>query len=111
MATNKSVLSQLQSVGEDAVARITKSPTTRSALEKGMQLKDRAGKTLTGLEGVEQRLSAIEKRLSALEGKAKPKPKPATRIRSTTAKTAASKTTAAKPKPRASTTKPKSSSS
>jgi hypothetical protein len=109
MATNKSVLSQLQSVGEDAVARITKSPTTRSALEKGMQLKDRAGKTLTGLEGVEQRLSAIEKRLSALEGKAKPKP--ATRIRSTTAKTAASKTTAAKPKPRASTTKPKSSSS
>jgi len=72
MATNKSVLSQLQAVGEDAVARIAKSPAARSALEKGIQLKDRAGKTLSGLEAVEERLTAIEKRLAALEGKAKP---------------------------------------
>jgi phage shock protein A len=73
MATNKnSVLSQLQSVGEDAVARITKSPAARSALQKGTQLKDRAGKTLSGLEGIEERLAAVEKRLAALERKAKP---------------------------------------
>jgi hypothetical protein len=96
MATNKSVLSQLQSVGEDAIGRITKNPTTRSALEKGIQLKDRAGKTLSGLEGVETRLAAIEKRLSALEAKAKPAARPRT-----TTKTAA--------KPRSTTTKPKSS--
>ena len=63
MATNKSVLSQLQSVGEDAVARIAKSPAARTALEKGNQLKDRAGKTISGLEGIEERLAAIEKRL------------------------------------------------
>jgi hypothetical protein len=88
MATNKSVLSQLQSVGEDALGRLTKSPATRSALEKGMQLKDRAGKSLSGLEDVERRLTAIEKRLSALEGKRKPA---ATRPRSTTTRKTAPK--------------------
>ena len=97
MATNRSVLSQLQSVGEDAVARITKSPTTRSALEKGMQLKDRAGKTISGLDAIEARLAAIEKRLTALEGKAKPA---ASRSRSTTKSTRSTtskpRTTAAK---------------
>jgi hypothetical protein len=99
MATNKSVLSQLQSVGEDAIGRIAKNPTTRSALEKGIQLKDRAGKTLSGLDAVETRLAAIEKRLSALEAKAKPAARPRPK-------------TAAKPaaKPRSTTTKPKSSS-
>ena len=90
MATNKSVLSQLQSVGEDAVARIAKSPAARSALQKGNQLKDRAGKTLSGLEGIEERLAAIEKRLAALEGKAKPA---ASRSRSTSSRSTKSSTT------------------
>jgi hypothetical protein len=107
MATNKSVFSQLQSVGEDALERIAKSPATRSALSSAIQLKDRAGKTIAGVEGLESRLAAIEKRLSTLEGT----PKPATtRARSTTAKTAskpaASKSTTAKP--RSSASKPKS---
>ena len=97
MATNKSVLSQLQSVGEDAVARIAKSPAARSALEKGNQLKDRAGKTISGLDAIEARLAAIEKRLTALEGKAKPA---ASRSRSTTKSTRSTtskpRTTAAK---------------
>jgi hypothetical protein len=93
MATNKSVLSQLQSVGEDAVARIAKSPAARSALEKGSQLKDRAGKTISGLEGVEERLAAIEKRLAALEGKAKPA---ASRSRSTSTSSRSTKSSTAK---------------
>ena len=109
MATNKSVLSQLQSVGEDAVARIAKSPAARSALEKGSQLKDRAGKTISGLEGVEERLSAIEKRLAALEGKAKPA---SSRSRSSSTRSKKSSTksttsTASKPRP---TSEPESSS-
>ncbi len=106
MPTNKSVISQLQSVGEDALGRIAKSPATRSALNSALQLKDKAGKTISGLEGVETRLDAIEKRLSALEGKTKPA---TTRARSTTAKTA-SKPAASKPtaKPRSSASKPKS---
>jgi len=90
MATNKSVLSQLQSVGEDAVARIAKSPAARTALQKGNQLKDRAGKTISGLEGIEERLAAIEKRLAALEGKAKPA---ASRSRSTSSRSTKSSTT------------------
>ena len=94
---NKSVLSQIQAVSEDAIGRITKSPTTRSALEKGMQLKDRAGKTLSGLDAVEARLAAIEKRLAKLEAKAKPA---STRKRSSSAKTSSkstSSTTASTP--------------
>jgi hypothetical protein len=99
MATNKSVLSQLQSVGEDAVARITKSPAARSALQKGTQLKDRAGKTLSGLEGVEERLAAIEKRLAALEAKAKPASRSSRSTKSSTKSTASKpRTTASKPK-------------
>ena len=90
MATNKSVLSQLQSVGEDAVARIAKSPAARTALQQGNQLKDRAGKTISGLEGIEERLAAIEKRLAALEGKAKPA---ASRSRSTSSRSTKSSTT------------------
>jgi hypothetical protein len=100
MANNKSVLSQLQSVGEDAVSRISKSPAARTALQKGSQLKDRAGKTISGLEGVEERLAAIEKRLAALERKAKPA---STRSRSTT------KSTTSSSKPRTTTSKAKSS--
>jgi hypothetical protein len=111
MATNKSVLSQLQSVGEDAVARIAKSPAARSALEKGSQLKDRAGKTISGLEGVEERLAAIEKRLSALEGKAKPAAR--SRSASTSSRSTKSSTTkstrSTASKPRSTTSKPKSS--
>ena len=112
MATNKSVLSQLQSVGEDAVARIAKSPAARTALQKGNQLKDRAGKTISGLEGIEERLAAIEKRLAALEGKAKPA---ASRSRSTSSRstksstTKSTKSTASKPRTTAS-KKPSSSS-
>jgi hypothetical protein len=105
---NKSVLSQLQSVGEDAIGRIAKSPAARSALQKGSQLKDRAGKTLSGLEGIEDRLSKIEKRLATLEGKAKPA---STRSRSTSASrsTKGSATTSTAAKPRSSSTRAKSS--
>ena len=99
---NNSVLSQLLAAGVAAIPRIAKTPAARSALEKGSQLKDRAGKTLSGLEGVEERLSAIEKRLAALEGKAKPAP--SSRTRTSSSKTTSSTTS----KPRTTTSKPKS---
>ena len=86
MADRKSVISQLQSVGEDALERLTSSEVTRQALQSAMQLKDRAGKTLTGFEAIEKRLDAIEKRLAALEGPAK-KTTASSRSRSTAAKT------------------------
>jgi hypothetical protein len=90
MAQNskKSVIEQLQAVGEDALGKITKNPATRSALQGASQLKDKGGKVFAGFESIEKRLTSIEKRLAALEGKAK---KPTTtRARSTTRKTTAS---------------------
>jgi hypothetical protein len=80
MAEKKSVISQLQTVGEEALGKIAKTDAARSALQRANELKERAGKTLTGLEAVEKRLDAIEKRLNALEGK------PAGRSRSTASK-------------------------
>jgi hypothetical protein len=94
---NKSVLSQLQSVGEDAIGRITKSPAARSALEKGSQLKDRAGKTLSGFEGIEDRLKSIEKRSSTRS-----------RSTSTSRSTKSSSTKSTTAKPRSSSTQTKS---
>lgn len=89
----KSVIEQLQAVGEDALGKITKNPATRSALQGASQLKDKGGKVFAGFESIEKRLTSIEKRLAALEGKAK---KPTTtRTRSTAKKTTAS--TAPKP--------------
>ncbi len=89
----KSVIEQLQAVGEDALGKITKNPATRSALQGASQLKDKGGKVFAGFESIEKRLAAIEKRLTALEGKAK---KPTTtRTRTTAKKTTAS--TAATP--------------
>jgi hypothetical protein len=108
MANNKSVLSQLQSVGEDAIERITKSEKARSALQKGSQLKDRAGKTLSGLESIEERLVGIEKRLAALEGKAKPaatRSRSASTSRSTKSSTTTKSTRSTASKPRTSTAK------
>ena len=87
MAEKKSVISQLQTVGEEALGKIAKTDAARNALQRATELKERAGKTLTGLETVEKRLDAIEKRLSALEGK------PSSRSRSTASK---SRSTASK---------------
>jgi hypothetical protein len=104
-ATKKTVISQLQSVGEGALGKITHSPATRTALQGAMAIKDRGGKVLHGLESIEERLIAIEKRLAALEGKG------ATRARSTAtkARSAATKSTATTAsKPRSTATKPRS---
>ncbi len=89
--SKKSVIEQLQAVGEDALGKITKNPATRSALQGASQLKDKGGKVFAGFESIEKRLTSIEKRLTALEGKAK-KPASRTRTRSTAKKTTAATT-------------------
>ncbi len=83
MATKNSVISQLQSVGEGALGKLTQSGPTRSALQGARELKDRGERLVHGLESIESRLAAIEKRLNALENV---KPKRTTRSRSTAAK-------------------------
>jgi hypothetical protein len=88
--TKNTVISQLQSVSEGALGKLTQSQATRSAIEGAMSLKDRGDKILRGLESIEERLTAIEKRLAAMEKKPA-----ATRSRSTATKTQ-TRSTAAK---------------
>ena len=71
----KTVISQLQSVGEGALGKLAQSPATRTAVQGAIQVKERGERFLHSLESIEARLGAIEKRLTALE-KPKPKPKP-----------------------------------
>jgi hypothetical protein len=97
----KSVLSQLQSVGEGAIEKITQNSATRSALQGAMHLRDRGEQLVTGLVAIERRLVAVEKRLAALEG-------PGKRVTTTTtARTTASKARTSATKARSAANKPK----
>jgi DNA repair ATPase RecN len=63
----KSVISQLQSVGEGALGKLAQSPATRTALKGAVQAKERGERLLHSLDSIETRLGQIEERLSALE--------------------------------------------
>ena len=78
----RTVMSQLASVGENALEQLATSPVARIALDVAMQLKDRVEKLVGVLGDIDGRVSALEKRLDALE-KAK---RATTRARSTTGK-------------------------
>jgi chromosome segregation ATPase len=80
----RTVMSQLQSAGEEALGKLAQNAATRNALQGAINVKDRAEKVVRSLDGMEKRVAAIEKRLAALE--------------KTPAKTPAKKTT---PRPRA----------
>ena len=95
MADKKSVISQLQSVGEDALGKVAGSDAARSALQSALQLKDRAARSLPSFDAIEKRLDGIEKRLAALEGSAK---KTTASSSSTRKTTASSKSSASKEK-------------
>jgi hypothetical protein len=75
----KTVISQLQSAGEDALGKLAQSPATNKALQGALQVKDRVEKAVRSLDGMEKRVVAIEKRLAALEKspakKATPRPR------------------------------------
>jgi hypothetical protein len=81
MATKRTMLGQLTSVGEGAIGRLAQNPVTNKALEGAIQVKERVEKVVRGLESMEGRMAAVEKRLEALE---KPK-KRATTPKTTTA--------------------------
>jgi len=68
----KTVISQLQSVGEGALEKLAASPATRTALQGAVQVKEKGERFLHALESIDERLESIERRLSAIE-KAKPK--------------------------------------
>ena len=85
----RSVISQLASVGEDALGQLAQNPVARRALEVAMQVKDRMEKLVAGLADIDGRVTRIEKRLDALE-----KAKRATARARTTASKARTATTA-----------------
>jgi hypothetical protein len=71
---NKSVISQLTSVGEGAFGKIAQNPVTAKALETAMQAKVRLEKLVGTVTQLEGRVSTLEQRVDALE---KPKRTPA----------------------------------
>jgi hypothetical protein len=81
MATKRTMLGQLTSVGEGAIGRLAQNPVTNKALEGAIQVKERVEKVVRGLESMQGRMAAVEERLEALE---KPK-KRATTPKTTTA--------------------------
>jgi hypothetical protein len=92
----RTMISQLQSVGEGALGKLAQSPVTHKAVEGAIQVKDRVEKLVRGLEAMDERVSKLEARIADLE-KAKA---PAHTAAKTTAKTstaAAKKPVARKP--------------
>jgi hypothetical protein len=83
MATKRTMLGQLTSVGEGAIGRLAQNPVTNKALEGAIQVKERVEKVVRGLESMEGRMAAVEKRLAALE---KPKRRTTTPKSTTAAK-------------------------
>ncbi|MBV8079431.1 MAG: hypothetical protein JO186_03520 [Actinobacteria bacterium] len=79
----RTVISQLASVGEEALGQLATNPVTRKALEGALQLKDRVEKLVTGVSELEKRVATLEKRLSALE---KPKSSSSSSRKSTSTK-------------------------
>ncbi len=63
-------LSQLVSLGEEALGKLAQNPATNRALQSALQLRDRVddlSKRVRGLEGMDERFVAIERRLAQLE--------------------------------------------
>ncbi len=63
----RTVISQLQSVGEGALGKLAQSPVTHKALEGAMQVKDRVEKLVRGLEDMDGRVAKLEARVAKLE--------------------------------------------
>jgi hypothetical protein len=77
MAEKKSRISQVQTVGEEALGKLASNDVARklanndvarSALQTAVNLKDRVEKVLSGYEDLEKRVVGLEKRLADLEG-------------------------------------------
>lgn len=94
----QSVISQLQSLSEDALAKLASSDIAKEAIQGAQQIRDRVERLVKSVAELDDRLDALEKRVSALEPKkatparktttsaAKKKPSTASKTRSTTAK-------------------------
>lgn len=80
----KTVISQLQSVGEGALEKLAASPATRTAFQGAVQVKEKGERFLHALESIDERLESIERRLNALEKAKRKRAKPAARSAAST---------------------------
>jgi hypothetical protein len=73
----KSVMSQLASVGEEALGKLAQNPAAHKAIQGALQMKERVddlSKRVRGLEALEKRLDKLEKRLDKLDKPARKPP-------------------------------------
>ncbi len=92
----RTMISQLQSVGEGALGKLAQSPVTHKALEGAIQVKDRVEKVVRGLEAMDERVAKLEARIAELE-KAKTPARSAAKTTAKPSTTAAKKPAARKP--------------
>ena len=86
----RSVWSQFATLGEDALGRLAKNPTTNRMLQSAVELKERVDdltRRVRGLEAMEQRLERLEQRLDRLEQRGLPADESAAETAATTTKT------------------------
>src|SRR3954454_24741057 len=98
MAKQQSVISQLASLSEEALAKIASSEFASNAIQGAQQVRDRVERLVKSVAELDDRLGSLEQRVEALE------PKKATPARKTATATAKKKTTTAA-KPRSTTRK------
>jgi hypothetical protein len=71
----RSPLEQLTALGEEVIGKASKNPTAHRVVQGANYLKDRVDelqKQLRGLQGLEQRLAALEQRVRVLEAGGEP---------------------------------------
>ncbi|HWJ31777.1 MAG TPA: hypothetical protein VNR59_05510 [Gaiellaceae bacterium] len=79
MATTKSTLDRLTSLGEEVIEKASQNPNLARVVGAATQLKDRVddlSKRVRGLEAMEKRIAELEGRVNKLEKTPKPAKKP-----------------------------------
>jgi hypothetical protein len=79
MATTKSTLDRLTSLGEEVIEKASQNPNLARVVGAATQLKDRVddlSKRVRGLEAMEKRIAELEARVNKLEKTPKPAKKP-----------------------------------
>jgi hypothetical protein len=83
----RSIISQMASLGEDALGRLAQNPTTGRMMQSAVELKERVddlARRVRGLEELEQRVEGLEQRLGRLEGGGQSEPAPTETAATTT---------------------------
>ena len=67
MPEKRSMMSQLASVSEGALGRLTQSDLSKATLQGALMLKERGERLMSSMTDLDQRVAALEERVAALE--------------------------------------------